>query len=138
MKKSFMYLLNPKAWGANLIHAPSGAPLGRSLEIYRQMPDGGCLVGRLSREQDEFVFRYDSNYGAEPISAFPRIDQEYRSQHLWPFFAVRIPPIDREDMRKEISDLSLEEDQIIEILGLVAKVSATNPYEFKLAGGQTP
>ena len=138
MKKSFVTLLNPKVWGANLFHTSSGAPLGRSLEIYRQTPDGRYLVGRLSREQDEFVFRYDSDYGEEPISAFPQIDQEYRSQHLWPFFAVRIPPIDREDMRKEILARSLEEDQIIEILGSVAKVSVTNPYEFELVDGQTP
>ena len=138
MKKNFMDLLNPKAWGTNLFHASSRSPLGRSLEIYRQTPDGKYLVGRLFREQDEFVFRYDSDYGKEPISAFPQIGQEYRSQHLWPFFAVRIPPIDREDMREEISARSLEEDQIIEILGSVAKVSVTNPYEFKLAGGQTP
>ena len=138
MKKSFMALLNPKVWGTNLFHTSSGSSLGRSLEIYRQTPDGRYLVGRLSRERDEFVFRYDSDYGEEPISAFPQIDQEYRSQHLWPFFAVRIPPIDREDMRKEILARSLEEDQIIEILGSVARVSVTNPYEFELAGGQTP
>ncbi len=137
MKKSLMDLLNPKVWGTNLFHASPG-PLGRSLEIYRQVPEGRYLVGRLSREQDEFVFRYDSDYRKEPISAFPEIGLEYRSQHLWPFFAVRIPPIDREDMRKEIAARSLEKDQIIEILGSVAKVSVTNPYEFKLAGGQTP
>ena len=134
MKKSFMDLLNPKVWRANLIRTSSATPMERKLDIYKQTPDGLCLVGRLSCEQDEFVFRYDPAYREEPISAFPGIDQEYRSQHLWPFFAVRIPPIDREDMRKEILDLSLEEDQIIEILGLVAKVSVTNPYEFKLAG----
>ena len=138
MKKSFVTLLNPKVWGANLFHTSSDSPLGRSLEIYRQTPDGRYLVGRLSREQDEFVFRYDSGYGEEPISAFPQIDREYRSPHLWPFFAVRIPPIDREDMRKEILARSLEEDQIIEILGSVAKVSVANPYEFKLVDGQTP
>ena len=137
MKKGFMELLNPKVWGINLFRASSGS-LGRSLEIYRQVPEGRYLVGRLSREQDEFVFRYDSDYRREPISAFPKIGQEYRSQHLWPFFAVRIPPIDREDMRKEISDRSLQEDQIIEILGSVAKVSVANPYEFELADSQAP
>ena len=135
MKKSFVDWLNPKVWGANPIHASSTMPIEQSLEVYRQTPDEQCLVGRLSWEQDEFVFRYDPDYGAEPISAFPRINQEYRSRHLWPFFAVRIPPFDRDDMRTEILKRSLEEDQIIEILGEVAKVSVTNPYEFKLAGG---
>ena len=135
MKKSFMDMLNPRVWGASLTHTSAKTPLERSLEVYRRTPDRWCLVGRLSWEQNEFVFRYDPDYGSEPISAFPRIDQEYRSKHLWPFFAVRIPPFDRDDMRREILNHSLQEDQVIEILGKVAKVSVANPYEFKLADG---
>ena len=42
--------------------------------------------------------------------------------------------MDREDMQKEIEKRSLNENQIIEILGSVAKVSVTSPYEFKLVG----
>lgn len=132
MKKSLVDWLNPKVWGVSSIHASSTMPIEHSLEVYRQTSDARCLVGRLSWEQGEFVFRYDPDYGAEPISAFPRINQEYRSRHLWPFFAVRIPPFDRDDMRTEILKRSLEEDQIIDILGEVAKVSVTNPYEFQL------
>ncbi len=37
-------------------------------------------------------------------------------------------------MQKQISSGSLERDQVLEILGSVAKVSVTNPYEFKLDG----
>lgn len=134
MKQSLVYWLNPKAWGTYKMNASSTIPVEHSLEVYRQTPDERSLVGRLSREQDEFVFRYDSEYGAEPISAFPRIDQEYRSRHLWPFFAARIPPFDRDDMPEEMLKRSLQEDQIIDILGGVAKFSVTNPYEFELAG----
>ena len=68
----------------------------------------------------------------EPISAFPRIDKEYRSECLWPFFAVRIPPMEREDVKEEITNRSLKEDQVIEILGSIARVSVTNLYEFRL------
>lgn len=133
MKKIFVSWLNPKVWGTCRIDT-STTPVEHKLEVYRHTPDARSLVGRLSWEQDEFVFRYAPEYGSEPISAFPRIDQEYRSRHLWPFFAVRIPPLDRDDMREEILKRSLQEDQIIEILGGVAKVSVTNPYEFELAG----
>ena len=136
MKANIAELFNQaKIWGMNLIHAPSETPVERTLEIYRQSADERLLVGRLSCEQGEFVFRYDSSYRGEPISAFPDTEEEYRSRHLWPFFAIRIPPLDREDMRREIKNQSLGEDQIIEILGSVAKVSVTNPYEFKLGGG---
>lgn len=136
MKRQFAELLSHlKTWGMNAVRAPSTTPVEQTLEIYRQSADENILVGRLFCEDGEFVFRYDSNYRGKPISAFPDIEHEYRSENLWPFFAVRIPPLDREDMRREIAKQSLREDQIIQILGSVAKVSVTNPYEFRLAGG---
>ncbi len=134
MKKSFWDLLKPNAWGTNLVHTSSDESPERILEIYRPTSGEDRLVGRLFREQDDFVFKYDSDYDRDPISAFPKIDKVYRSKHLWPFFAVRIPPMDREDMQKEIESRSLDKNQIIEILGAVAKVSVTSPYKFKLYG----
>ena len=112
--------------------------MDRILEVYLQSTNGRrSLVGRLSYEKDEFVFRYDSDYKGNPISAFPRTADEYHSGSLWPFFTTRIPPLDRADMQREILKRSLREDQVIEILGSVAKVSATNPYELKLVDGVT-
>ena len=136
MKMQFVELLNHvKTWGINSVRAPSTKLEETTLEIYRQTTDESSLVGRLWCEDGEFVFRYDSGYRGKPISAFPDIEHEYRSVRLWPFFAVRIPPLDREDMRREIKNRSLRDDRVIEILGSVARVSVTNPYEFKLAGG---
>ena len=134
MKRSFWDLLKPNAWGTNLMQASADSSPERALSIYRHTPNESCLVGRLFREQEELVFRYADGFKLEPISAFPDKDKEYRSKALWPFFAVRIPPMDREDMQKQISSGSLEKDQVLEILGSVAKVSVTNPYEFKLDG----
>ncbi len=132
----FGLLKNATCWGMNRIRAPSTIPEERSLEVFCQSTDGSLsLIGRLFCEEGEYVFRYDSSYTGEPISAFPTMQQEYRSKILWPFFATRIPPFDREDMRNEITKRHLREDQIIEILGEVAKVSSANPYEFRMAGG---
>ena len=124
-----------KTWGTNVFHAPVETSRNQTLEVYRQLAGDSSLVGRLSCEEGQFVFRYDANYRGKPISAFPDIIHVYRSEILWPFFAIRIPPLDREDMRREIASRSLREDQIIEMLGSVAKVSITNPYEFKLSEG---
>lgn len=136
MKKQFADLLNHvKEWGIDTVRAPSTRSKEMTLEIYRQSADENYLVGRLWCEESEFVFRYDSDYRGAPISAFPDTGREYRSEHLWPFFTVRIPPLDREDMRREIANQSLRDDHVIEILGSVARVSVTNPYEFKLSGG---
>ena len=138
MKNSLISFLKQKVWGTSPSYASSETPMDRILEVYLQSTNGQrSLVGRLSYEQDEFVFRYDSDYEGNPISAFPRTTGEYRSGSLWPFFTTRIPPLDRADMKREILKRSLREDQVIEILGSVAKVSATNPYELKLVDGVT-
>ena len=133
MKRDLVSLLGQaRDWGISLFSASSKTPKELKLEVYRKMSDQLVLIGRLSCEEDEYVFRYDTSYAGKPISAFPKLNQEYRSKLLWPFFAIRIPPLDREDMREEIAKRSLGEDQILEILGSVAKVSVANPYEFKL------
>ena len=116
----------------NLISASSTTPKGRALAVYHKTGPDMILVGRLSCEHEEYVFRYDPGYVGEPISAFPIMDKPYRSRLLWPFFAIRIPPLNREDVREEIATRSLRKDQILEILGSVARVSVANPYEFKL------
>ena len=115
-----------------LVGASSTAQQDVTLGVYVNTPQGTSLVGRLSSKEGEYIFRYDANYMGDPISAFPKVDQEYRSRHLWPFFAIRIPPLNREDMRKEIAKLSLEENQVLELLGSIAKISVANPYEFRL------
>ena len=136
MKKDIFDLLAlAKFWGIKRIRAPSETPPESTLEVFLRSAEQPSLIGRLSWEQGEYVFRYEPSYEGTPISAFPNIRQVYRSKNLWPFFAIRIPPLDREDMRKEINERELREDQTIEILGSVAKISAANPYEFKLAGG---
>jgi HipA-like protein len=136
MKKSvFDLLTSARFWGTKRIPAPSTMPTESTLEVYLQSDGQPTLVGCLSWEQGEYVFRYEPSYTGRPISAFPEVGQEYRSRYLWPFFATRIPPLDREDMRKVINERKLNEDQTIEILGSIARLSTANPYEFRLAGG---
>ena len=136
MSKSIFELLShAKFWGSNLVQASSRTPAERNLEVFRSSWERRELVGRLSLEDGEFVFRYAEEYRGEPISAFPRIDREYRSGHLWPFFSVRIPPLSRDDMQDEIRSRALDEKDTLKVLGSVAKTSVTNPYEFVLAGG---
>lgn len=133
MKRSLLSLLNlDKAWGVSPIRASPATPQGRTLEVYRRGQDEPVLVGHLSHEGNEFVFKYGSDYVGRPISAFPNRDKEYRSKHLWPFFAIRIPPLKREDVRNEIARHSLSDGQVIEILGHIGKASVANPYEFRL------
>jgi HipA-like protein len=95
------------------------------------------LVGMLSQEEGDFVFRYDPAYvqrsSARPISAFPDLQKEYRDKLLWPFFAARIPPLEREDVRAEIARSHLQPGDTIRMLGTLSMKTITNPYRFELA-----
>jgi len=94
------------------------------------------IIGTLSQERGEFVFRYDSGYAAdptaEPIPAFPDRESEYRSKDLWPFFAVRIPPVNRQDVSAALEHRGIRPDQTLEILGALASRTISNPYKLEL------
>jgi hypothetical protein len=94
------------------------------------------LVGKLWQDQGDFVFEYDKAFAASPtaeaLSPFPQLDETYRSEELWPFFAVRIPPLRRADVRSLLEERGLKPGQTLEILGTLARRSATNPYELAL------
>ncbi len=132
MKIDIFSLLRLKAYLGTKPVDTSSKPQEMTLEVNRKLPSEPVLVGRLTCEEGEYVFRYDPEYVGEPIFAFPDVGKEYRSKYLWPFFSIRIPPLNREDMRKEMINRSLRDDQILEILGSVAKISVTSPYEFQL------
>ncbi len=131
MKKKLLDMLNPQSWGVSQIKPDASAPQQKALEIYLEKERGECLVGHLFHENSEFVFRYNADYNSAPIPAFPSLEDEYRSEDLWPFFAVRIPPLEREDVQREMSERHIEKDQIIDILGSLARFSVTSPYQFR-------
>jgi HipA-like protein len=126
------------SWGMRL---PSASRLkGPRIMVYldrapERNPD--ILVGILSQEDGEFIFRYDAGYvrrpDARPISAFPELQMEYRERTLWPFFAARMPPMEREDVKSEISKSHIQPGDTISLLGTLSKKTITNPYRFELA-----
>ena len=124
--------------GLPWFQASEGAPEGGLLVWRRDSVDHRCQVGRLSKENGEFVFRYDPGYRDEPIAGFPDLNREYRSTELWPFFSIRIPPLDREDMRGHVDrkrrkwkEKGRDLDYLVQ-LGEFGKLSITNPYELEL------
>lgn len=140
MRKGLLeFLGQAREWGVGLFEAkhPPQEQLTspseeRSVEVYRRNESDEMVIGHLFQEEGDFVFRYDPQYAGRPISAFPNKREEYRSRFLWPFFTVRVPPFSRPDMKKAMEKHSLDENQIIEILGLITKASISNPYEFRL------
>jgi len=117
---------------------------GDHVRVYRRdSATERLLVGRLSMEKGAFVFRYERGYHGDPILDFPNVGQEYRSESLWPFFRLRVPPLDREDLRgivarkrREYETRGRELDALM-VLGEFAKLSITNPYELELAASES-
>lgn len=124
-----------ESWGILLPRATSSP--GPRVSVLAPFGRGMRLVGTLSQEGGEFVFKYDRQFvsaaDAEPIPGFPQLESDYRSRELWPFFAVRIPPASRTDVRDALKHHGLRRDQTLEVLGTLARRSISNPYQLDLA-----
>ena len=108
-------------------------PTARRLEVaQRSRARGRELIGELTCEDGVFVFRYVPSYDGPPIPEFSRKDLPYRSDVLWTFFAVRIPPTGRPDVQEVMK--GIDADDPLEMLAALGDVSVTNPYELRLVG----
>lgn len=89
-------------------------------------------VGTLTRENDEFVFRYREGFrdlDISPIIDFPELDREYRSVRLWAMFQVRIPPLDRPDVQSLIRMREVDADDPLVLLATIgAGRNIASPY----------
>ncbi len=128
-----------ESWGINLSPAKEQAQKEQVRVFWpegRMAEDHKVLIGTLSNEAGEFVFRYAEDYAededAPALPSFPDKKREYRSRHLWAFFEVRIPPTDRQDIQSLIREKNLEAGNKLKLLGELAKGSITTPYELEL------
>ncbi|MCY4345621.1 MAG: hypothetical protein OXC17_02355 [Aestuariivita sp.] len=105
---------------------------GDVIEVYQNIPGTEKkLVGYLMYEDPEYIFQYERNYDGALMFAFPDRTKEYKSTHLWPFFTIRIPPLDRPDIKKIMREKSLNKDHILKLLGTLGKTSISNSYELE-------
>jgi hypothetical protein len=123
------------AWGRRGREV-SETPRGAWLELSLETEGGTARIGALSVEGDEYVFRYDPGFAAkpvaEPIFGFPDLTREYRSTRLWPFFEVRMPPVDRPDVREVLARDDIEPTDTLAVLGRLSARAVASPYRFEL------
>lgn len=79
--------------------------------VLRYVPakDQALDVGLLEFDGTYWTFGYTDDYRRaselmRPIEGFEDLDRTYKSQALFPFFAVRIPDLDRKDVRRQVKD----------------------------------
>ncbi len=89
------------------------------------------LIGVLTYQNKVWAFEYSDQFkqqtSIKPLIGFPDINRIYKSEELLPFFASRIPSIQRLKIQNMIDkDDELDEVTLLKKFG---KKSITNPYQ---------
>lgn len=94
-------------------------------------------VGRLEAdtEHSNFVFRYTQGAiaaqrgGFHPIASFPRLEERYQSEELFPMFKNRVIGKQRKDFASYLRSLDLDRNDPIEILAITGGERQTDSFE---------
>jgi hypothetical protein len=93
---------------------------------------GSTLVGELELAGGRWTFKYSAHFKHQTQYAalpdFPDKAREYTSKELWPFFISRIPGLGQPQVKKELDEKSIDENNIVSLLKHFGVRSATNPY----------
>ena len=99
---------------------------------YAPAPPGGMVVvGRLDFDGQFWVFKYDDEYrrrkDLRPIEGFDDLERTYTSSVLFPFFAVRIPDVDRDDVKRVLEDAHVSNPEPVDLLRLFGRRAVSSP-----------
>ena len=99
--------------------------------LYEPSPSVRIDVGHLTFDGRSWVFTYDDEYkrrgDLRPLEGFPDKTQTYRSTVLFPIFAVRIPDLDRRDVRRRLKQDRLQDPDLIDMLRLFGRRVVSSP-----------
>ncbi len=101
--------------------------------VLRYVPPGGThvTVGRLEFSDGMWTFRYDPEYkrrqDLRPLEGFNDLDREYRSGVLFPFFAIRIPDLDRSDVKRKLDEARVRDPDIADLLRIFGRRVVSSP-----------
>lgn len=113
--------------------------LSISLRVFLPERKSRLWIGTLTREGAEYVFRYTDAFRNRtelpPISNFPDKEREYRSVALPPFFAVRLPSIERPEIAQILTERGLDPADVMQLLAHLGRKTITSPYELVEARG---
>lgn len=99
----------------------------------RYAPEGEqpVSVGELKYDGKMWTFAYSDDYkqrhDLRPIEGFDDVDRVYRSSLLFPFFAVRIPDVGRNDVRMKLAKYRLHEPEATDLLKIFGRRVVSSP-----------
>lgn len=92
---------------------------------------GNLEVGTLSMDGGEWIFSYSPAFKNQSrialIIDFPHVDQEYRSNQLWPFFALRVPSLAQANVQEYLAKSHKEPDDA-RLMREFGRRSVANPF----------
>lgn len=105
--------------------------LVHGMQLFKNCTTRRLLVGHLEFDGSVWTFQYDAAYKARhelrPIEGFDEIDRVYRSTVLFPFFAVRIPDIDRDDVQRRLEAEHMEDPETADLLRIFGRKALSSP-----------
>ncbi len=89
-------------------------------------------VGYLNYSDGKWVFQYSDDFKNQDridvLIDFPKKDQKYEGETLWPFFSHRIPGLGQPQIREIIEMEKLNSQNEIDLLRRFGMKSITNPF----------
>jgi len=98
---------------------------------YRPPSEGPVTVGHLEFDSRMWSFWYDKEFKARgdlrPLEGFDELERVYRSSVLFPFFVVRIPDLDRRDVKRRLREEHISKPDPADLLRIFGRRVASSP-----------
>lgn len=99
--------------------------------VYQPPGEQSVRVGELSFDGTAWTFEYSDAYRERhelrPIEGFPDLARTYRSSVLFPFFAVRVPDVERSDVQRRLQEQHVDDPQPADLLRLFGRRVVSSP-----------
>ena len=99
--------------------------------LYSPPAERPVTVGHLQFDGSMWTFGYDDEYkrrrDLRPIEGFDELMRTYRSSVLFPFFAVRIPDVDRDDVKRKLQEDRVRDPEPTDLLRLFGRRVVSSP-----------
>ena len=103
----------------------------RFVLMYEPLAEPRVTVGRLDFDGLMWTFTYDDEYKGRsdlrPIEGFDDRERVYKSSVLFPFFAVRIPDVDRDDVKRRLERDRIRDPDPGDLLRLFGRRVVSSP-----------
>lgn len=98
---------------------------------YSPQAEPTVTVGHLDFDGALWTFVYAEEYkerhDLRPIEGLDEVGKVYRSPVLFPFFAVRIPDIDRDDVRRKLEEDRIRDPEATDLLRIFGRRVLSSP-----------